>query len=788
MASGLLDKANIILTPTGYKAGTMYNVAPIEQPYEDFDFARASVASRVNSSGLVEMVGRTLGSNLVQNGDFSELGTDLVQNGTFDLGSELVTNGDYSESGVGNATSQSGGVLVNENNKLKITSGGGAFARAVWATGGSAGDTFVVEADIISISGSVRFYDESNNGTYADLVAGSTYKKYIVLGSAAKNLGFGGNNDVNFELVLDNVSVKEVPDWTLGTGWSVENNKAIYSGTANANLSQSGILTSSKQYKLEYEVISSTLVGGIVKLSGETASAQNVLSQSVGTHTLYFTADGTSPTDLNIRVVINTAGQYEITNVVIKQLDPNDYWTFSGGNITINDEGCRINRISSTTFIQQNVLTSGKVYKVEFDVLDKPDNSGTFIVRLGSNNVYDVVTYEGTRFSEYITSAGIDFRIYSSSNNGVIYVDNIVVQEVIDTNNIPRINYDSNGENGHWLLEPTSTNLIVNNNNSFTPNKTSITYNNINSPEGIQNAFKVEATATGTSIYVRTTDITFTDATFSVFVKYGNNQWLQFLSNQSANHYFNFDVQNGVFGINGTSTSNLKATDFGNGWYRVSGTFTGNTGLCQLRVYLSNASGVGYGGATATSGDFFYSYGWQAEALSYPTSYIPTLTGSTETRATETANGAGSADLINSTEGVLYAEIAALANDGTNRTIALNKDTNDRIQMYFNTSTNGLSIFYKAQSGATSFIMNETLTDATSFNKIAFKWKANDFALWVNGVETDTVSSGVTPTANSLNALEFEMFNNASPFYGKCKALTVFNTALTDAELTELTS
>ena len=43
MAEGLLDKANIILTPTGYKAGTMYNVAPIEQPYEDFVFSRASV-------------------------------------------------------------------------------------------------------------------------------------------------------------------------------------------------------------------------------------------------------------------------------------------------------------------------------------------------------------------------------------------------------------------------------------------------------------------------------------------------------------------------------------------------------------------------------------------------------------------------------------------------------------------------------------------------------------------------------------------------------------------------
>ena len=56
MANGLLNKASIILTPTGYKAGTLYNVAPIEAPYEDFDFARTSTATRINSSGLVSNV------------------------------------------------------------------------------------------------------------------------------------------------------------------------------------------------------------------------------------------------------------------------------------------------------------------------------------------------------------------------------------------------------------------------------------------------------------------------------------------------------------------------------------------------------------------------------------------------------------------------------------------------------------------------------------------------------------------------------------------------------------
>ena len=56
MADGLLNKASIILTPTGYKAGTLYNVAPIDEPYEDFDFARTSTATRINSSGLVSNV------------------------------------------------------------------------------------------------------------------------------------------------------------------------------------------------------------------------------------------------------------------------------------------------------------------------------------------------------------------------------------------------------------------------------------------------------------------------------------------------------------------------------------------------------------------------------------------------------------------------------------------------------------------------------------------------------------------------------------------------------------
>jgi hypothetical protein len=187
-----------------------------------------------------------------------------------------------------------------------------------------------------------------------------------------------------------------------------------------------------------------------------------------------------------------------------------------------------------------------------------------------------------------------------------------------------------------------------------------------------------------------------------------------------------------------------------------------------------------------------YIWGAQLEALPYATSYIPTLTGSTETRATETATGAGSADLINSTEGVLYAEIAALVDDQSYRYITLSDGTNGNyiVIRYYNIANKIAAFIVNSYSviGSTShsFSPSETITD---FHKVAYKWKANDFALWIDGTEVSTQSSGTTFSSNVLNKLQFNEGDGiGKDFYGKCKALAVFNEALSDSELTQLTS
>jgi hypothetical protein len=89
--------------------------------------------------------------------------------------------------------------------------------------------------------------------------------------------------------------------------------------------------------------------------------------------------------------------------------------------------------------------------------------------------------------------------------------------------------------------------------------------------------------------------------------------------------------------------------------------------------------------------------------------------------------------------------------------------------------------------GSSVFDNNYTLSDITDFSKIAVKWKANDFALWVDGVERKTDTSGSAPIG--LSELQLSNYDSSSNnFYGKCKALAVFKEALSDSELTQLTT
>jgi hypothetical protein len=81
----------------------------------------------------------------------------------------------------------------------------------------------------------------------------------------------------------------------------------------------------------------------------------------------------------------------------------------------------------------------------------------------------------------------------------------------------------------------------------------------------------------------------------------------------------------------------------------------------------------------------------------------------------------------------------------------------------------------------------QTLTNIKEFNKMALKWKQNDFSWYVNGTEIYSSSSGNTFSNGVLNKLNFDGGASNIRFEGKTKALAVFKEALTNDELEGLT-
>ena len=238
-----------------------------------------------------------------------------------------------------------------------------------------------------------------------------------------------------------------------------------------------------------------------------------------------------------------------------------------------------------------------------------------------------------------------------------------------------------------------------------------------------------------------------------------------------------FDLSNGtVITESNDNLSSAKIEDYGNGWYR-----------CSV-IATADASGTalfGFNSELNINGNNFYIYGAQFEEGSYATSLINT-SGSAVTRQADVCTNGANSEVINSTEGVLYAEIAALADDGTFRQILLHDNAyNNRIALRYTNVSNQIDVYLNDGSVQAQF--NYTLTNALDFNKIAFKYKVNDFALWLNGIEVATDSSGTTFSANTLQKIDFDFTNNYF-FYGNVKDLQVFTTALTDAELAALTS
>jgi hypothetical protein len=336
----------------------------------------------------------------------------------------------------------------------------------------------------------------------------------------------------------------------------------------------------------------------------------------------------------------------------------------------------------------------------------------------------------------------------------------------------PRIDFLNNTK-GHLLLEPSRTNLFTYSEDFTQSNwakvNSTLLSNQATSPTGENNASLLTATAATGGIF-EFNEWTTTQRTATFFVKKNTAQFVEILNASASGNRVKYDLDNGTIDTESGSMTGM-IVNYGNGWYRLSATHTHTgTGTFGLRF--------------PTSGESVYIWGAQIEAGSYATSYIPT-SGSTVTRSAETCNDAGNSTVFNDSEGVLFTELAALANDGTTREMALSDGgASNRIELRYISSANVIQTVIRG--AASTIVLSYTLTDATEFAKVAVKYKSGDYALWVNGVERATSTTTGTPTG--LSQFAFDDGNGNFNIYAKIKQAKLYNTTLTDSELQQLTS
>ena len=327
-------------------------------------------------------------------------------------------------------------------------------------------------------------------------------------------------------------------------------------------------------------------------------------------------------------------------------------------------------------------------------------------------------------------------------------------QPTITRLNIPRLDY-SNGSCPSLLVEPQRTNVVTwseaFNNSAWVKSNISVTANAAISPDGTQNADLLNITSASNYIDQNGTIVSGNTYTVSCYVKSAVG------SNQSFRIYGNSNKASSVF----TATQE---------WQRFTHTFTADstsmsTGLVSPAIVQ------------------LYAYGFQLEAGSYPTSYIPT-TSATVTRNADVVSKTGISSLIGQTEGtfVFKANVVQPIGLGVQSLLKASNDSESQLFIISYVANDGKVAFDFYIGSSYSFTLTSTSPISKGINNIGIVYKAGAYKLYINGsqVASSTNSSPITNTISKLS-----MGSGVAPMY--YDFLNVWKTALTDDQLELLT-
>jgi len=382
-------------------------------------------------------------------------------------------------------------------------------------------------------------------------------------------------------------------------------------------------------------------------------------------------------------------------------------------------------------------ITGANIYLCEVGTSHTSNNND------GSSGIYiqDAQLEQGLVATDYIETGA------STAQAGIL-------------EDMPRLDYSGGASCPSLLLEPQRSNLITHSEyfgGYFNVTEINLSYNYAISPDGTLNANKVTFPSTSNSMY-------------KSGLSYSGTHSISFwYKGEGSNVGKTFDVR-----LQGTSANQNIDVTLESGWKRFEAQ---SDGLQILEITNRSATTIGAGSLLL--------YGFQIEAGSYPTSYIPTY-GSSVTRSEDVCGATGLSSVIGQTQGVIFMDFIWSNSSPTGGDYALmvyGANTADFVSLNANGNTNQMLVYAGGSAvaaiGGGSFVVGQRY-------KIALVYSENYFAYYINGVLKGTDTSGAVP--NNLQSVRTETPFGLKTSSQKTQQLVFFPTALTDSECIALTT
>ena len=371
----------------------------------------------------------------------SGLGSDLVANGNYDeLSSELVTNGDFATD---SDWTKSSGATISDG-KANIVGDGSSFVYInqpnIFTNSGS---TYKVTADVVITSGlGLKFQDGVTNENIGVATTTGSYTFYFTAGSNSTLVIGRRTGGTAFVSSVDNVSVKQVDpdnDWTKGTGWSIQDDQAQFSGSADAALEQAGVFTEGTKYKVSIDV--AEISGGELEVKDQTTTHQTI--SSAGGYEFTFTAANTA-LQLNVitgsverTIKINSITAQEVSSTTSLSINSIGEAIFATGDkfsllninnnttydLTINaNQSASDTTLTITSFDFEAIVPVGSIVTFNKKNLIKQYQDDTLqeVTDNGNTTTNSIMIGSSSAPSEKLHVTG-DIKVQTNTNAGVIH-------------------------------------------------------------------------------------------------------------------------------------------------------------------------------------------------------------------------------------------------------------------------------------------------------------------------------------------------------------------------------